>query len=195
MRGKKYTGSMSWTTGQHTESRWVYCDAAGQETGILTVASSGPAVPTIDNMIITDQPIGKTLGLHIKTTKVAHVDQTQFDGTGGIKRVYAWCGGDESTPCQLQYQGIGSAIPYMVAGSVAAGQHQLEMNPGALMVNNENAAGAIGHTLIWFGVSAEHIWSYGFGFVGFHLQFRPIDGETFTGVNTWDIECEYIYGE
>ena len=193
MRGSIFTGSMSWTTGQQAESRWIFVDQAGQQSKVLTVSATGPAAPTIDNMIKTDAPLRNSLGLHVKATKTAHVNATSFAGTGGIKKIYAWCGGDELTPCQLQYGGPGSSLPYIFQNSVGAGWSSVDMHANALMQNGEGV-NAVTHGLFWFGRNASDFWVDGYGFVGVQIQFQPITAQVFTGVNTWTLEVSFIYG-
>ena len=196
-RGATYTGSMSWTTGQGAESRFVYCDAAGQASKVLTVTStySAPATgvpPTVP--IITDPNMQRysACSLHIKTKKTVHTNAISFNGTGGYKRVYAWCGADREAWGTLQFGGPGSAPPFIYLDSSPAAA-QKDMHSSHLMQNGE-IANAESYVLIPFGRGASDVWITGIGIIGVMLEFHPITGTTPSGANTWTIEATYVYG-
>jgi len=199
MRGDTFAGSMSWTTGQGAESRFIYISGTGQKNRVLTVSASNPdPVNPTDTLAPDRQPMGRSLFLQIKTVKTAHVDAISFSGTGGIKRIYGWAGLDDLHPGMMKYLGTGSTLPWIFQDAPGAAYHQCELNAGALMVNSE-VANATGYALALFGRGGAgapaDMWMDGLGWVGVILQFKPITGTTPTGVNTWTIECTWGYGD
>ncbi len=195
-RGATYTGSMTWDVGDGgtpAEDRWVYCAAGGQKSKTLTVAATGPSFPTRENIIKNDDSSFDFIAVQIKMTKTVHNDGISFVGTGGIKNIYAWGGPDDFAWGPMKYNGDGNGPAIIHCGqSTTPWANSLWAMTSPHMMQNAEGLNAENVSTFPLSPSPYTLLAGPFKQWGIHLQFRPIDGTTPTGPNTWSIEIAFF---
>lgn len=189
--GAKWTGSMTFTSGQEDEDRWIF--AGNQVAKTLTIQETGPALPTIANMVGTDRTGFSALALHTKFTKTVSGEDT-LDFTE--REMYAWGGTDEGHVVGLSYGGTNAyGAVFIMDGyepSAAHGAYDKILFAVNKLAADNMQAGNVLHTWIPIRSSEFSPFTAPIGYVGVHLRLH-LAATAITTTNTWTVEMTWCY--